>query len=129
MFMFRHHRTATVIGVTIATIVCTIAVDTTLYSAQALDCGGVQTTVIGGDVCGGTDINSSDPSSNPMLSILKLVLQILTGIVGVAAVGGLIWAGIIYGTAGGDASQLKRSKTIITDTIIGVVCYGGWLFL
>ena len=52
------------------------------------------------------------------------MLRILTALVGIAAVGGLIWAGILYTSASDDAAQVKASKTIIIDVIIGLVAYG-----
>jgi hypothetical protein len=44
--------------------------------------------------------------------------------VGVAAVGGVIWAGIMYATAGDHADQVKKAKQVIVDVAIGIVAYG-----
>jgi hypothetical protein len=56
-------------------------------------------------------------------------MQILTGAVGIAAVGALIYAGILYSAAGGEAGQVQKAKTIITDTVIGIVCYAGMIII
>lgn len=76
-------------------------------------CGGVDTAII-----------SCDPNANGVLEILKLVLQILTGLVGIAAVGALIFAGILYSSASGEQSQVQRAKTMIQNTVIGVILFG-----
>lgn len=46
-------------------------------------CGGIETAII-----------NCDAGANPILEIVKLVLKIMTGLVGIAAVGALIFAGI-----------------------------------
>jgi protein tyrosine/serine phosphatase len=90
---------------------------------SALDCGGVDTSVIGGDACEGASTTSSDSSTNPVISVLKFVMQVLMGAVGIAAVGALIYAGIMYSSAGGESSQVQKAKTVIKDTVIGIVAF------
>jgi hypothetical protein len=63
-------------------------------------------------------------SDTAIFDILKWVLAIMTGLVGVAAVGWVIWAGILYTSAGDKADQVKKAKTIIIDVIIGIIAYG-----
>ncbi len=71
--------------------------------------------------------DGSDPTSGVQNSgiwaILLLVINILTGAIGLVAVGGIVYASIIYTTAGGDANQVKKAMTIIADIVIGVVAY------
>lgn len=76
-------------------------------------CGGIETAII-----------SCDDGANPTVEILKLVLRIFVGLVGFAAVGALIFAGIIYSTAGGEQARVTRAKTMIRDTVIGIVLFG-----
>ncbi len=64
-----------------------------------------------------------------MFLLLKLVLRILTGGVGVLAVAAIVWAGILYGSAGDDAAQTKKAKTIMRDVAIGIVAYSGMILL
>jgi protein-tyrosine phosphatase len=45
------------------------------------------------------------------------------GAVGIAAVGALIYAGIMYSSAGGESSQVQKAKTVIKDTVIGIVAF------
>ena len=91
--------------------------------ASALDCGGVDTSVIGGEACEGASTTSTDSANNPVISVLKFVMQVLMGAVGIAAVGALIYAGIMYSSAGGESSQVQKAKTTIKDTVIGIVAF------
>lgn len=86
--------------------------------AFAASCGGVDTAIIS---CGG--------NSNAIVEVLKIVLQILIGVVGIAAVGGIIYAGILYGTAGGNQNQAQKSKTMILNTVIGILLFGSMVLL
>lgn len=63
-------------------------------------------------------------SQGGVFELLKWILTIMTALVGFAAVGGLIWAGILYASASANAEQVKKAKTIIRDVIIGLVAYG-----
>lgn len=78
--------------------------------AQALDCAIL-------------DCSKAD-SKDGVYELLKWVLRIMTALVGVAAVGGVIWAGIMYMTAGDKTDQVKKAKTIIIDVVIGIIAYG-----
>ena len=40
-----------------------------------------------------------------------------------AAVGALIYAGILYSTASGDANKTAQAKTVITNVVIGILAY------
>ena len=79
----------------------------------ASSCGTIDTAII-----------SCDDNASPILEIVKLVLKILTGLVGIAAVGALIFAGIVYSSASGDQGQVQKAKTMIQNTVIGIVLYG-----
>ena len=81
--------------------------------AHAASCGGVDTAII-----------SCDADANGILEMVKMVLQILTGLVGIAAVGALIYAGILYSSASGEQSQVQKAKTMIQNTIIGILLFG-----
>lgn len=98
-------------------------------SVSAATCGGVETSIISGDICEGADVESTDSADNPIVSVFTFVVQVLTGAVGVAAVGALVYAGILYAAAGGDSGQVQKAKTMIKDTVIGIVCYGGMVVL
>lgn len=62
--------------------------------------------------------------STGLWSVLILVLNILTGLVAVAALGGIVWGSILYTSAGGNMEQTKKAMGIITNVVIGIVAYG-----
>lgn len=74
--------------------------------------------------CAVLDCSGAD-SKDGIFNMLKWVLTILTGLVGIAAVGGVIWAGVLYTSAEKTkAGSSKKAKTIIVDVIIGIAAYG-----
>ncbi len=56
--------------------------------------------------------------------ILNMILDVLTIGVGAAAIIGLVIAGIIYGTAGGNDSKVALAKQMIFNIVIGLLLYG-----
>lgn len=75
-------------------------------------------------ICDSTKSGGNDAKSSGIFALLKWILNILTAVVGVAAVGTLVYAGIMYSSAGDDNSMVAKAKTIIRDTVIGIVAYG-----
>lgn len=73
--------------------------------------------------CADGSTPSNGVENSGIWAILLLVINILTAGIGVVAVGGIVYASIIYTTAGGDANQTKKAMTIIADIVIGVVAY------
>lgn len=71
-----------------------------------------------------TKDNGDNLQESGVFQVVIWALRILTGAVGIAAVGALIFAGVLYSSAGGDSGQIAKAKTIITDTAIGLVVYG-----
>ncbi len=51
------------------------------------------------------------------------ILRILTAAVGIVAVGALVFAGILYSMASGDPQKTSQAKTMITNTVIGILAY------
>ncbi len=76
------------------------------------------------EICTAADQEKGKVKESALFLVLVWVLNILTAAVGVAAVGALVYAGIIYTSAGGDSSKVQKAKQIITDTVIGIVAYG-----
>lgn len=83
---------------------------------HAADCGGVQTAVV---ECASTN----DTTGSPVVALLVLVIQILTGLVGVVAIGAFIYAGIMYSSAGSESSQIAKAKEIMVNTVIGLLIF------
>ena len=60
---------------------------------------------------------------NGISYLLKLAVRILTGLVAVAAVASIIYAGVQYASAGDDSGKVKAAKDRITQTVIGIILY------
>lgn len=58
-----------------------------------------------------------------IFTVLDLVLSILTGGVGIAAVVGISIVGIMYLTAGGNETQVTKAKSRLFNIVIGVAAY------
>lgn len=86
---------------------------------SAQTCGGVPTSII------------ECPDDNPeegvegtaIWSVLEIILGIMTGLVAVAALGGIVWGAVLYTSAGGSSEQIKKAMTIFTNVVIGVIAY------
>lgn len=88
---------------------------------SALDCA-----ILPQSVCGAAEQppNGTDIKPTGLFLFLRWVLTILTAVVGIAAIGTIIWAGIMYASAADDSGQVAKAKTLIRDVIIGVIAYG-----
>jgi hypothetical protein len=65
--------------------------------------------------------NNNGKTGNPFLSIAKLVLNILSVILGVAAVVIIIYQGLRMITSNGDSQTVQRAREGIGDALIGIV--------
>lgn len=99
----------------------TVMVAAPVATAADKSCG-VETSIL---TCPeGTDNKSSDITKNATWAMLILALNILTVGVGIASVGAIVYASILYTTSSDDTGRLQKAKTIIRDTIIGLLFYG-----
>ncbi len=88
--------------------------------AALADCGGVKTAILQCDQTGkGTSAKDSG-----IWGILLIGLNILTGGIGIAAVGGIVYGAILYTSAGDRADQVKKAVSVITNVVIGLAAYG-----
>jgi hypothetical protein len=62
-------------------------------------------------------------TDNGAWSLLLTAINILTGLIVVAAIGGFVYAGILYTTSAGNADQTKKALEFIRNVVIGVVAY------
>ena len=70
------------------------------------------------------------PSDWKIEDILNMILVVVTTGVGIAAVGSIVFAGILYITARDNAGQVSKAKTMIMNTVIGIIAYIlMWAFL
>lgn len=92
--------------------------------ALALECGeGVDTSIIGGDICKGVNNDSGKLEDNAIWKIMILVLNIMTAGVGIAAVGGIVYGAILYTSAADNSNQTKKAVGIIGNVAVGLVLY------
>lgn len=83
-------------------------------------CGGVETAIIKCDQGGGENAEIEDTG---LWGVLLIAINILTAGVGVLAVAGVVWASILYSSAGGDAENIKKAKNMIMNIVIGVIAF------
>ena len=91
--------------------------------ATAQPAGALECAILPKDICGSATTKDKDVKNTGVFKILVWVLNIMTAGVGIAAVGALVYAGILYAGAGGGSDQIVKSKKIITDVVIGIVAY------
>lgn len=94
----------------------------TPLSVGAAQCGGVKTSII---PCSQTGGSSGSAKNSGVWGLLLLALNILTGGVGIAAVGGVVYAAILYSSASDRTEQVKQAKDTIRNVVIGIAAYGG----
>lgn len=64
-----------------------------------------------------------DASGSGIWNLLLLVITILTAGVGLVAIGGFVYAAILYTTAEGDAGKVTKAKTTIFNVVLGLVAF------
>ncbi|MDQ5982775.1 MAG: hypothetical protein QG549_772 [Patescibacteria group bacterium] len=81
---------------------------------QTSTCGAARTNLI---ACKGK-------GEQALGDVLKIIISVLTVIIGIAATGGLAWAAILYAKAEDNASNVSEAKTLIRNIVIGILLYG-----
>ncbi|MGO3702335.1 MAG: hypothetical protein ACTJG2_04110 [Candidatus Saccharimonadales bacterium] len=87
--------------------------------ASAAKCGGVDTALLS---CA-EDGEGDSIEQSGVWGILRVTLNVMAAGVGVAAVGGLIFAGVLYASAGDSQEQVKKAVGVITNVVIGLVLF------
>lgn len=77
-------------------------------------CGKAETVLIS---CEGEGIGA-------LGDVLKIFISVLSVIIGIAAVGGLAWASILYAKAEDNASSVSEARELIRNIVIGILLYG-----
>jgi len=76
-------------------------------------CGKARTNLI---ACNGT-------GAEALNGVLKIVISVLTVLVGIAAVGGLAWASILYAKATDNQASVSEARGLIQNIVIGLFLY------
>lgn len=71
------------------------------------------------DVCG--EVNSNKDGPDPVITILKTVIELISYIIGVAAVIVLIIAGIQMMTQGDDPQSVSTARNMMIYALVGIV--------
>lgn len=82
-------------------------------------CGGVETSIVTCDETG----QGGGIENTGAWGILLLAINILTAGIGVVALGGIVYASIMYISAGGSPEQVKKAMGIIMNIVIGIIAY------
>lgn len=97
-------------------------------SAPVADCTasngqpGVKTAIsIGGSTC--VPIGGGGLQGNAIFIYTVSILKVVSGLAGLATVGGLLWGGILYITARANASQVEKAKMVMVNSIIGLLLF------
>lgn len=69
-----------------------------------------------GDIC-----DWIGPGKTPLLTLFATLATLLTGLILATGVMMTVAAGYIYMTAGGNAQQVSKAKTMITAALIGII--------
>lgn len=83
-------------------------------------CGGADTAIIKCDQ--GADAGG-DVKNSAIWTILMMAVNILTGLIAVAALFGIVYGSVLYTSAGGNQEQVKKAIGIFTNVGIGVLAY------
>jgi len=83
-------------------------------------CGNVATSILSCDQAGGENASIENTG---VWGLLLIAINILTGLVALAAVVGVVYGSVLYTSAGGNQEQVKKAMGIITNVVIGVIAY------
>ncbi|MEO5950681.1 MAG: hypothetical protein ABIQ04_04490 [Candidatus Saccharimonadales bacterium] len=81
-------------------------------------CGQAKTAIISCD-----QKDSGGYKHSGVWGLLLTAINIMTAGIGILAVGAIAYGAVLYTTAGGSSEQTKKAITIITNTVIGLVCF------
>jgi hypothetical protein len=90
------------------------------YAAPAT-CGSSSQTDAKGQILNGIGQTTNDCSDSGVRSLLKVVVNVLSMIVGVVVVISLISGAFKYITSGGEAAKVANAKNTILYAIVGLV--------
>ncbi len=95
------------------------AKDCTNLLSDETCCAGVATSIIKCNSNG----TETELEKTGLWEILLLVFNILTAGIYIVGVGGVVYGSIMYTSAGGNPEQVKQARTIIFNTVLGLIFY------
>lgn len=91
--------------------------------AMAATCKDYQTSVLPIPGCDGANQDKEVDGQAVIFGIIKIVIQIMTAVIGIVAVGAVIFGAILYGTSGDNPENLKKAKGIWMNVVIGLMLF------
>ncbi|OYW84810.1 hypothetical protein B7Z17_03455 [Candidatus Saccharibacteria bacterium 32-49-10] len=91
--------------------------------AMAATCEDYQTSVLPIPGCDGAKPDKEVDGQAVIFGIIKIVIQIMTAVIGIVAVGAVIFGAILYGTSGDNPENLKKAKGIWMNVVIGLMLF------
>lgn len=82
-------------------------------------CGSVETSIIDCD----SQLGGEDVEGSHIFGLIEMVMSIMTAGVGIVAVGGIVYGGLLYASAGDKADQVQKSIGVIKNVVIGLIAY------
>lgn len=86
------------------------------------ECAGVPTAVINCDPSKAKE-DAKTVEESGLWALLEITINIMAVGVGVAAVGGFIYAGMLYAAAGDNQEQVKKAIDTIRNVVIGLILF------
>jgi hypothetical protein len=98
-------------------LAATIFAGVFVSSADALTCGVLPTSI-----CDAADKGGNVKGTGTWL-LLKLGVQIMTAGVAILAIIGIIYAAVLYTSAGPNQEQVKKAKDMLRNVVIGIIAF------
>lgn len=73
--------------------------------------------------CDNVDTSQGGVENTGLWSLLITVINLLSAGVAVLALAGIVYASILYTSAGGNQEQVKKAMGMITNIVIGIIAY------
>lgn len=110
--------------IAIVTLALTVPAVVPVMASAAAGCSGISDDIAGGanSATGGTDINCKDTNVDDggIAKIGRSIVNILSLIVGIAAVIMIIFGGFRYITSGGDSGKVSNAKNTLIYAMVGL---------
>ncbi len=108
-------RKLLILVISLTALLAILSPATALAGQAAGTCGGTKTQFIRCD---------SEKGVAAINELIRIAVSVLTVIIGILAVGGISYAGVLYASAQDNQSQVSSAITIVRNIVIGLFLYG-----
>jgi hypothetical protein len=60
---------------------------------------------------------------NDIWGLTNLIINILSALIGFAAIAGIVYGGVLYATSGDSADRNKKARSMIVNAVIGLIMF------